>query len=160
MSARLLPLGGKGVCSDFIMADSREQEGYGGSSMGLIGTGLAQGGTGMCWASGGRATGAIGTGLAQGRTGMCWTSGGRATGTIGTGLAQGRTGMCWASGGRATGTTGTGLTQGRTGICWASGGRATGAWLTEGLVLAGFRLPRLVDCLLFLNLREWSIIQE
>ena len=108
MSAWLLPLGGKGVCSDFIMADSKEQEGYGGSSMGLIGTGLA----------------------------------------------QGRTGMCWASGGRATGTIGTGLAQGRTGICWASGGRATGAWLTEGVVLARFRLPRLVDCLLFLNLRE------
>src|SRR5713226_5462231 len=85
MSAWLLPLGGKGVCSDFIMADSKEQEGYGGSSMGLIGTGLA---------------------------------------------------------------------QGRTGMCWASGGRATGAWLTEGVVLARFRLPRLVDCLLFLNLRE------
>jgi len=44
MSARLLPLGGEGVCPDLIMTGSGvREEGYGASLMGLIGDGLARG---------------------------------------------------------------------------------------------------------------------
>jgi len=52
---------------------------------------------------------------------------------------------------------GAGQAWGYTGIC---GGRATGTWLTEGPVLAGFRPPWRLERLLFLNLRERSILQE
>ena len=50
--------------------------------------------------------------------------------------------------------------RGCTGIGWVLGGRATETWPTEDPLLAGFRPPRRLECLLFLNLREWSIIQE